>query len=31
MQQEMAQRDVMTANREQRVWALAQGSDLKVG
>jgi glucose/arabinose dehydrogenase len=30
MQQEMTQRDVMTANRDQRVWAVAQGSDLAV-
>ena len=27
---ELAQRDVMTENREKRVWALAKGSDLKV-
>ena len=30
MQQEMAQRDAKTANREQRVWAVAKGGDLKV-
>ncbi len=30
MQQEMSQRDVKTANRDQRVWAVAKGSDLKV-
>ncbi len=30
MQQEMSQRDVMTANRDRRVWARAQGSDFKV-
>ena len=30
MQQEMSQRDVMTANRDQRVWAVAKGGDLKV-
>jgi azurin len=30
MQQEMTQRDVMTANRDKRVWAVAQGSDLAV-
>ena len=28
--EEMAQRDVKTANRDQRVWALAKGADLKV-
>jgi azurin/glucose/arabinose dehydrogenase len=28
--QEMAQRDVKTANRDQRVWAVAQGGDLAV-
>ena len=28
MQEEMAQRDVLTANRDKRIWALAQGSDL---
>ncbi|MES2660190.1 MAG: HEAT repeat domain-containing protein [Verrucomicrobiota bacterium] len=28
--QEMAQRDVKTANRDQRVWAVAKGGDLKV-
>jgi len=30
MQQEMSQRDVKTANRDRRVWAVAQGGDLKV-
>jgi len=30
MQQEMAQRDVLTANRDLRVWAVAKGGDLKV-
>ncbi len=30
MQQEMSQRDVMTANRDKRVCAVAQGSDLQV-
>ncbi len=30
MQQEMSQRDVMTANRDKRVWARAQGGDLVV-
>ncbi len=30
MQEEMTQRDVKTANRDQRVWAIAKGSDLKV-
>ena len=30
MQEEMAQRDVLTANREKRVWAVARGGDLKV-
>jgi len=30
MQDEMAQRDVLTANRDQRVWAVAKGGDLKV-
>jgi len=30
MQDEMAQRDVKTANRDQRVWAVAKGGDLKV-
>ncbi|HEY1172811.1 MAG TPA: PVC-type heme-binding CxxCH protein [Verrucomicrobiae bacterium] len=30
MQQEMAQRDVLTANRDKRVWSVAQGGDLKV-
>lgn len=30
MQEEMAQRDVMTANRDRRVWAIANGGDLVV-
>lgn len=30
MQQEMSQRDVKTANRDRRVWAVARGADLKV-
>ena len=30
MQQEMAQRDVMTANRDERIWALAEGHDVVV-
>ena len=30
MQEEMSQRDVMTANRDRRVWAVAQGGDLAV-
>ena len=30
MQREMHQRDVLTANRDQRVWALAEGKDLVV-
>lgn len=30
MQEEMTQRDVMTANRDQRVWAVAKGGDLIV-
>lgn len=30
MQQEMSVRDVMTANREARVWAVAKGGDMKV-
>lgn len=30
MQEEMAQRDVKTANRDQRIWAVARGGDLKV-
>jgi len=30
MHQEMAVRDVMTANREKRVWSVAQGGDAKV-
>src|SRR5436190_12311148 len=29
MQEEMSQRDVITANRDKRVWAVAKGSDLK--
>ena len=28
MQEEMAQRDVLTANRDKRVWAVARGGDL---
>ena len=28
MQEEMTQRDVMTANRDKRVWAVAKGGDL---
>src|SRR5262245_14137243 len=28
MQEEMSQRDVITANRDRRVWAVAKGSDL---
>ncbi len=28
MQQEMSQRDVLTANRDRRTWAVAQGSDV---
>ncbi len=28
MQEEMSQRDVLTANRDKRVWAVAKGSDL---
>ncbi|MGH8019494.1 MAG: PVC-type heme-binding CxxCH protein, partial [Opitutaceae bacterium] len=28
MQQEMTQRDVLTANRDRRIWAVAQGSDI---
>ena len=28
MQEEMAQRDVLTANRDKRIWALAHGRDL---
>lgn len=30
MQREMEMRDVMTGNRDQRVWAIAQGADLAV-
>jgi hypothetical protein len=30
MQQEMSERDVLTANRDKRVWAVAKGGDLKV-
>jgi sugar lactone lactonase YvrE len=30
MQEEMTQRDVKTANRDQRVWAVARGGDLRV-
>jgi len=30
MQEEMSQRDVMTANRDKKVWAAAKGRDLKV-
>jgi len=30
MQEEMDQRDVKTANRDRRVWAVARGGDLKV-
>jgi glucose/arabinose dehydrogenase/azurin len=30
MQEEMAQRDVLTANRDKRIWALAHGRDLQV-
>jgi glucose/arabinose dehydrogenase/azurin len=30
MQEEMAQRDVLTANRDQHIWALAQGRDLPI-
>jgi glucose/arabinose dehydrogenase/azurin/lysophospholipase L1-like esterase len=30
MQREMQQRDVITANRDKRVWAVANGSDLKL-
>ena len=30
MQEEMAQRDVKTENRDRRVWAVAKGGDLKV-
>jgi len=30
MQEEMTQRDVKTANRDRRIWAVAKGGDLKV-
>jgi glucose/arabinose dehydrogenase/azurin len=30
MQEEMAQRDVLTANRDKRIWALARGGDLQI-
>jgi len=30
MQEEMSQRDVLTANRDKRVWAVARGGDLAV-
>ncbi len=30
MQEEMSQRDVLTANRDQRIWAVARGGDLAV-
>ncbi len=30
MQEEMTQRDVLTANREKRVWSLAKGKDIPV-
>lgn len=30
MQEEMSQRDVLTANRDARVWAVASGGDLRV-
>jgi azurin len=30
MQQEMSQRDVLTANRDKRVWAIAKGGDLEI-
>src|SRR5256885_3317510 len=30
MQEEMSQRDVMTANRDKRIWAVAKGGDLVV-
>ncbi len=30
MQEEMSQRDVLTANRDKRVWAVSKGGDLKV-
>ncbi len=30
MQEEMAQRDALTANRDKRIWSLAKGSDIPV-
>ncbi|HEY3857189.1 MAG TPA: HEAT repeat domain-containing protein [Verrucomicrobiae bacterium] len=30
MQEEMAQRDTLTANRDKRIWSLAKGSDIPV-
>jgi azurin len=30
MQEEMSERDMLTANRDKRVWAMAKGGDLKV-
>jgi glucose/arabinose dehydrogenase/azurin len=30
MQEEMSQRDVLTANRDKRVWALANGTDMAI-
>ena len=30
MQEEMAVRDVMTANRDKRIWAIAKGGDLQI-
>jgi len=30
MQEEMAQRDALTANRDKRIWAIAKGGDLQV-
>ncbi|MDB6152532.1 MAG: dehydrogenase [Chthoniobacteraceae bacterium] len=30
MEEELAQRDVMTENREKRVWAVAKGGDLRI-
>jgi glucose/arabinose dehydrogenase/azurin len=30
MQEEMAQRDALTANRDKRIWAIAEGGDLQV-
>src|SRR5438477_1513563 len=30
MQEEMSQRDIKTANRDKRIWAVVQGGDLKV-